>query len=116
MVPERAVTSIPPAECQENDGYPVLERKERTCGVSGGGSSRSDEEDAATQAAELGLTEAEYAEFLASGLTLEQFLAARLAATGVSLEAILLGGMASLILLAVGGWLIAVHRPSRPLG
>ena len=84
----------------ENNGFPVLVWEERTC--SGGGSAAGGNPG--------GLTDAEYAEFLRSGLTLEQFLARRLAATGAPAEALGQGLVVAALLAAAGLGLILGRR------
>jgi hypothetical protein len=83
-------------------------------GGSGGSSSTTSSTSSTTAlAAAAGLTEAEYAAFLASGLTLEQFKAARLAATGPD-SALLMGSvMGSTLLVSAGLVLIASRRRSQ---
>ena len=87
----------------ENNGFPVLVWEERTC--SGGGSAAGGNPG--------GLTDAEYAEFLRSGLTLEQFLARRLAATGAPAEALGQGLIVAALLAAAGLGLILGRRRLR---
>lgn len=97
------------------DDYPTLVWEEQTsCTGSGGGSSGSSSSSASTNPG--GLSDAEYAEYLASGLTLEQFLAARLAATGVPSSALSLGFGAMLALLGLGVALVWVTRRERVSG
>jgi hypothetical protein len=84
----------------ENNGFPVLVWEERTC--SGGGT--------ASGGNPGGLSDAEYAEFLRSGLTLEQFLARRLAATGAPAEALGQGLVVAALLAAAGLGLILGRR------
>jgi hypothetical protein len=84
----------------ENNGFPVLVWEERTC--SGGG--------AAAGGNPGGLSDADYAEFLRSGLTLEQFLARRLAATGAPAEAVGQGLIVAALLAAAGLGLILGRR------
>lgn len=84
----------------ENNGFPVLVWEERTC--SGGGSAAGGNPG--------GLTDAEYAEFLRSGLTLEQFLARRLAATGPPAETLGQGLIVAALLAAAGLGLILGRR------
>ena len=84
----------------ENNGFPVLVWEERTCsggGTAGGGNPG-------------GLTDAEYAEFLRSGLTLEQFLARRLAATGAPAETLGQALIVAALLAAAGLGLILGRR------
>jgi hypothetical protein len=101
----------------ENNGFPVLVWEERNCpseGTDGGGTDRNrveplDADLAAAQAA--GLSGAELEAFLASGLTLEQWLAQRLAATGSSSDALGLGvAMAGLLTMVGLGLLVARRR------
>jgi hypothetical protein len=87
----------------ENNGFPVLVWEERTC--SGGGSAAGGNPG--------GLSDAEYAEFLRSGLTLEQFLARRLAATGAPAEAVGQGLIVAALLAATGLGLILGRRRLR---
>lgn len=103
-----------------NNGYPVLVWEDRNCqsgGDDGGGTERNREKPtdanvAAAQAA--GLSGAELEAFLASGLTLEQWLAQRLAATGTSGEVVnlslLVAGMLSIIGL---GLVVSARRQTR---
>lgn len=84
----------------ENNGFPVLVWEERTC--SGGGTAAGGNPG--------GLTDAEYAEFLRSGLTLEQFLARRLAATGAPAETLGQGLIVAALLAAAGLGLILGRR------
>ena len=95
-----------------NSGYPFLVWEELDCSAPGsGGSSSSSTSELASAA---GLTEAEYAEFLASGLTLEQFKAARLAATGPDGALLVGGGSLTLLFLAAGAIiLVALGRERR---
>jgi hypothetical protein len=99
-----------------NNGFPVRVWEGYNCpgeGTGGGGNDRnretpSDVNLAAAQAA--GLSGAELEAFLASGLTLEQWMAQRLAATGTPGEALGLG-VAMAGLLTMGGLgLLAVRR------
>ncbi len=57
-----------------------------------------------------GLSDAEYAEFLRSGLTLADFLARRLAATGPSDAALGLGGLSAVLFGLVGAALVLIAR------
>jgi hypothetical protein len=84
----------------ENNGFPVLVWEERTC--SGGGTAAGGNPG--------GLTDAEYAEFLRSGLTLEQFLARRLAATGAPAETLGQGLIVAALLVAAGLGLMLGRR------
>jgi hypothetical protein len=81
-----------------NDGYPFLVWEELDCRASGGGGNPG------------GLSDAEYAEFLRSGLTLADFLARRLAATGPSDAALGLGGLSAVLLGLVGAALVLIAR------
>ena len=95
-----------------NSGYPFLVWEELDCSAPGSGGSSSASTAALASAA--GLTEAEYAEFLASGLTLEQFKAARLAATGPDGALLVGGGSLALLFLAAGAIiLVALGRERR---
>jgi hypothetical protein len=85
-------------------------------GTNGGGTTTSSKEATPTTedlAAAAGLSPAEYAAFLASGLTLEQFLASRLAATGSNSQAIVWGVVGSLLLVALGSVLQVKGRRER---
>jgi hypothetical protein len=91
----------------ENNGFPVLVWEDRNCqaeGTGGGGNSAADRARAA------GLSGAELTAFLASGLTLEQWLAQRLAATGTPGEALGLGVLIAGVLTMVGLGLIVARR------
>jgi|GEM_PF-2024627 len=57
-----------------------------------------------------GLSDAEYAEFLKSGLTLAAFLAQRLAATGPSVAVTGLVGLSAVLFGLVGAALVLVAR------
>ena len=97
-----------------NSGYPFLVWEELDCSAPGGdGSSSPSTADLALAA---GLTEAEYAAFLASGLTLEQFKAARLAATGPNGALLVGGGSLTLLFLAAGAAILVALRRERRLG
>lgn len=132
------VAALRPLDAFTTTDYPALGRVWEMCdgsdypwlvweevdGCSGGGSGGSnssstrnnDDDSIAELAAAAGLTEAEYAAFLASGLTLEQFLASRLAATGTS-STVLVGALLfSLALLIAGGALYSRGRRHRALG
>ncbi len=90
----------------ENDGFPVLVWEVRDCAAPGGGTSG-----ASVTTYPGGLSAAEYAEFLRSGLTLAQFMAQRLAATGTPDEAAGLGlGIAATFALAGLGLILAKRR------
>ncbi len=95
--------------CSEvNNGFPVLVWEDRNCpgeGTGGGGGSS-----AADQARSAGLSGAELTAFLASGLTLEQWLAQRLAATGTPSEALGLGVAIAGLLTMVGLSLVFRRR------
>ena len=99
-----------------NSGYPFLVWEEEDCVAPGDGGSSGGSSSASTAAlaSAAGLTEAEYAEFLASGLTLEQFKAARLAATGPDGALLVGGGSLALLFLAAGAIiLVALGRERR---
>ena len=107
-------------EICDGQDYPWLVWEE-VDGCSGGGggsggtttSSKDTSPSTADLAAAAGLSEAEYAAFLASGLTLEQFLASRLAATGPSSPAIVGGISAAGALVLLGGSLLIASRARR---
>jgi hypothetical protein len=106
---------------ESNSGFPVLVWEEWDCSTGGGngaaGSSSSSPTPSTSASANPGgLSDAEYAEYLASGLTLEQFLAARLAATGVPSSALSLGFGAMLAFLGLGVALTWVTRRERVAG
>jgi len=84
---------------QENNGFPVLVWEERNCDAGGGGGGNPG-----------GLSDAEYAEFLKSGLTLKEFLARRLAATGTSDTALGFGGLSAVLLGILGAGLVLLAR------
>lgn len=89
-----------------NNGYPVLVWEEESCAVpSGGSSSRDDGEENP-----YGMSAEEYAEFLASGLTYEQFVAARLAATGTPSALLPVGFGAGLLLVLLGLTALVARR------
>ncbi|AVG23692.1 hypothetical protein C3B54_11710 [Pontimonas salivibrio] len=97
-----------------NSGYPFLVWEELDCSATGGGSDDDDDDESSeSSAAALGLTEAEYLAFLASGLTLEQFKAARLAATGPSNETMALGFYSTVLLVGMGLVLLWGYRRQR---
>jgi len=93
---------------QENNGYPVLVWEERTCsdGAGGGRDRNRTTDDPMAAALAAGLTGAELDAFLASGLTLEEWLASRLAATGTPEGAAQLGLLAAGLLSVVGAWFL----------
>ena len=98
------------------DDYPTLVWEEQTsCSGTGGGSSGSSSSSSSSNSTNPGgLSDAEYAEYLASGLTLEQFLAARLAATGPDGALLAGGGAAALVFLVSGAViLVALSRERR---
>jgi hypothetical protein len=101
---------------EENNGFPVLVWEERNCageGTGGGGADRNRDKPADTELAAAlaaGLSGAELQAFLASGLTLEQWLAQRLAATGTPGEALGLGVLIAGVLTMVGLGLIVARR------
>jgi hypothetical protein len=86
----------------ENNGFPVLVWEERDCAAPGGGGDSGGNPG--------GLSDAEYAEFLRSGLTLADFLARRLAATGPSDAALGLGGLSAVLFGLVGAALVLIAR------
>jgi len=89
-----------------NDGYPTLVWEENTCGFGGdSGNVRG-----AGERNPGGLSDAEYSEFLASGLTIAEFLARRLAATGPPEVAIGLGGLIAALFGLLGGTLVLIAR------
>jgi hypothetical protein len=94
----------------ENDGFPVLVWEDRNCPgeETGGGVTNS----GTNQAHASGLSGEELAAFLASGLTLEQWLAQRLAATGTPGEALGLGVAIAGVLTIVGLSLLFLRRRS----
>ena len=97
-----------------NSGYPFLVWEELDCSAPGSGSDDDDDDDStAAAAAALGLTEAEYLAYLASGLTLEQFQAARLAATGTPSAIAPLGLGSALALLLLGAGALVLGRRLR---
>lgn len=85
------------------DTYPVLVWELENCGSSGGspgaGSRDSDDDDSTNP---YGMSDEEYAEFLASDLTYEQFVAARLAATGAPNAVLPVGFGVGLLLFLLG--------------
>jgi hypothetical protein len=85
----------------ENNGFPVLIWEQRDCAAPGGDASGGNPG---------GLSDAEYAEFLKSGLTLEQFLARRLAATGAPAEELGQGLVIAALLTAAGIGLLLGRR------
>jgi hypothetical protein len=85
-----------------NDGYPFLVWEELDCAAPGGGGDSGGNPG--------GLSDAEYAEFLRSGLTLADFLARRLAATGPSDAALGLGGLSAVLFGLVGAALVLIAR------
>jgi hypothetical protein len=86
----------------ENNGFPVLVWEERDCAAPGGGGDSGGNPG--------GLSDAEYAEFLRSGLTLADFLARRLAATGPSDAALGLGGLSAVLFGLAGAALVLIAR------
>lgn len=86
----------------ENNGFPVLVWEQRDCAGPGGSGDSGGNPG--------GLSDAEYAEFLRSGLTLADFLARRLAATGTSDAALGLGGLSAVLLGLVGAALVLIAR------
>ena len=96
------------------DDYPTLVWEEQTnCNNIGGGGSGGSTTTTSALALAAGLTEAEYAAFLASGLTLEQFKAARLAATGPNSSALLWGVSSAVLLMGLGASLLVAFRSRR---
>jgi len=101
-----------------NNGFPVLVWEEHNCssgGTGGGGADRNRDKPADTELAAAlaaGLSGAELQAFLASGLTLEQWLAQRLAATGTPGEALGLGVLIAGVLTMVGLSLLFLRRRS----
>lgn len=91
-----------------NDGFPVLVWEGYNCPGEGTGGGVTDS--GTSQAHASGLSGAELTAFLASGLTLEQWLAQRLAATGAPGEPLGLGGMVAGVLTMVGLGLLAARR------
>jgi hypothetical protein len=99
----------------ENNGFPVLVWEDRNCqaeGPGGGGTSGGVSSSGTDQARAAGLSGAELTAFLASGLTLEQWLAQRLAATGTPGEALGLGLGIAGVLTMVGLSLLFLRRRS----
>lgn len=97
----------------ENNGFPVLVWEDRNChaeGTGGGGTSGGVTSSGADQARAAGLSGAELTAFLASGLTLEQWQAQRLAATGTPGEALGFGVLIAGVLTMVGLGLIVARR------
>jgi LPXTG-motif cell wall-anchored protein len=97
-----------------NDGFPVLVWEGYNCPGEGTGGGVANS--GANQAHASGLTGAELTAFLASGLTLEQWLAQRLAATGTSSQALWLGIAGAVMLTAVGLGLVVARRRLRDIG
>ena len=104
--------------CDNGQYYPTLvwEEEESCPGGGGGSSGGTSSPSTADLALAAGLTEAEYAAFLASGLTLEQFKAARLAATGPNGALLVGGGSLTLLFLAAGAAILVALRRERRLG
>lgn len=106
----RTVTGYPPLGrvweicANSNNGYPFLVWEELDCSASGGGGGDSSGGNPG------GLSDAEYAEFLRSGLSLADFLARRLAATGPSDAALGLGGLSAVLFGLVGAALVLIAR------
>jgi hypothetical protein len=99
------------------DDYPTLVWENvNSCGGGGGSGGGSSSPSTADLALAAGLTEAEYAAYLASGLTLEQFLAARLAATGPNGALLVGGGSLTLLFLAAGAAILVALRRECRLG
>lgn len=97
------------------EDYPTLVWEEETCG-SGGGSSGAGSDSSGATSNPGGLSSAEYAEFLRSGLTLEQFLEKRLAATGVARQTVVAGLFSGMMLAVLGMGLIIASRRHRITG
>jgi hypothetical protein len=96
---------------EENNGYPVLVWEERSCAEPGSNrTSSSSSNDLSAQARAAGLSGDELAAFLASGLTLEQWLAQRLAATGTPTTALQVGLLAAAMSGLIGMWFMALSR------
>jgi hypothetical protein len=91
------------------DDYPTLvwEEEDSCTGGGGGNNSAGNNGDDSNPG---GLSDAEYAEFLRSGLTLADFLARRLAATGPSDAALGLVGLSAALLGLVGAALVLIAR------
>ena len=98
------------------DDYPTLVWEENNSCTGSGGSSSSSSSSSSASSKPGGLSDSEYAEFLASGLTLEQFLAARLAATGPNGALLVGGGSLTLLFLAAGAAILVALRRERRLG
>lgn len=92
------------------DNYPMLVWEERDCSSGGGGDSRPSSSEQTSQAQAAGLSGAELAAFLASGLTLEQWMAQRLAATGTPQQALAQGLLAAVFLTLAGAGLVLGRR------
>ncbi len=91
--------------------YPTLVwEEENSCSGGGGGDDFRGDDDDDDNENPGGLSDAEYAEFLKSGLTLEEFLSRRLAATGSSATALGFGGLSALLLGVVGAGLMVFAR------
>jgi len=105
-----------------NNGFPVLVWEQRNCpseGTGGGGTDRNRDRPADTELAAAlaaGLSGAELQAFLASGLTLEEWLAQRLAATGTPGEAFRLGVAIAGMLVVVGLGLMVARRRLGAIG
>lgn len=101
--------------------YPVLVWEERDCADGGGGDSgsrdRTSEADVSeaqlSEALAAGLSGAELAAFLASGLTLEQWMAQRLAATGTPAQMLAQGLLFGSLLALTGLGLVFGRRRLR---
>lgn len=87
------------------EDFPTLVWEEETCG-SGGGSGGGNPGGGNPG----GMSDAEYAEFLKSGLTLKEFLAKRLAATGTSDVALGFGGLSAVLLGVLGAGFVMFAR------
>ena len=102
-----------------DDSFPVLVWEEESCGGDGDGGDggntpptrdRDRGTDAASLALAAGLSGAELQAFLASGLTLEEWLARRLAQTGTPANALQGGLLAAGMLALIGVWLVTWSR------
>lgn len=97
------------------EDFPTLVWEEETCGTGGGGSgSGSADREDPDHSNPGGLSDEEYLAFLASGLTLEQWQATRLATTGSSEKALSFGFLFGGVLSLVGlGMAIVARRSMR---
>lgn len=95
--------------------FPVLVWEEQSCGGDSGsqdtsGTTRDRGSDDPSAVSATGLTGAELEAFLASGLSLEEWSASRLAQTGASAGAVQVGFLASGMVALVGVWLVTWSR------